>query len=78
MTRVPPVGTRVRLTRLYREATWLSEFLDALGTVIKISVEPCSGMRWVEVEFDGEGSPHHRTHGVFICNLTPATKIRRP
>lgn len=78
MTRVPPAGTRVRLTKLYREASWLSEFLGILGTVIKISVEPCSGMRWVEVEFDGEGSPEYRTNGVFICNLTPVTQIRRP
>lgn len=78
MKSIPPVGTRVTLTGLYREANWLAEYEDSAGVVIKISPEKSAGMYWVEVEFDGEGSSACRTHGVFICNLSLTTLIRRP
>ena len=78
MKSIPPVGTKVTLTGLYREPIWLAEYEDSTGVVTKISLDKSVGMHWVEVEFDGEGSPGHRTHGVFICNLSLTTLIRRP
>lgn len=73
MKSIPFIGTRVILTGLWREAGWMEDFLNKSGVVTRIESTKSANMRWVEVQFD-DGS----THGIYICNLSLTTLIRRP